>query len=151
MLFFIIAASQAFSQLLAYSGAASGLAKQALGLPVLPIIIMILMQLIVFILGMLMDPSSIMMVTLPLYMPIVHLLGFNDIWFAAIFLLNIEISLISPPFGLSLFVMKAVSSSDVSMIDIYRAGLPFIAIQVFLMALMFVFPIISLWLPSLMR
>ena len=97
-----------------------------------------------------MDQVAIMMITIPIFMPIIYSLDFNPVWFGAIFLLNMEIATISPPFGMSLFVMKGVAPSNTTMRDIYMASLPFIGIDLIVMALMMAFPLISLWLPNMM-
>ena len=151
MVLMIISASKIFSQILSFSGAASGLAEFAIGLPIAPIFIIIGMQIILLILGMFMDVASIMMITLPIFVPIVNNLGFDLVWFAAIFLLNIEMATTTPPFGLSLFTMKGVAPSNTTMGDIYRAGLPFLGCDLVVMVLILVFPPIALMLPGLMR
>jgi TRAP-type mannitol/chloroaromatic compound transport system permease large subunit len=98
-----------------------------------------------------MEQLSIMMITLPIYMPIVSNLGFDPLWFGVIFLLNMEMAVTSPPFGFSLFVMKGVAPSDTTMGDIYKAALPFLGCDLIAMALIIAFPTMSLWLPALMR
>ena len=97
-----------------------------------------------------MDVVSIMMITLPIFVPVIEALGFNNVWFAVIFLINIEMAGISPPFGLSLFVMKGVASEDTTMGDIYRAAFPFLGMSALAMALIMIFPKLALWLPGLM-
>lgn len=151
MLLLIIAGATAFSQILAFSGASAGMGTLATGLPVAPITIVIAMQVVVLFLGGFMDVVSIMMITLPIFVPVILSLGFNPVWFAVIFLINIEVAGISPPFGLSLFVMKGVASTDTTMGDIYRAALPFCGLSLIAMALIIVFPTVALWLPGLMR
>ena len=151
MLFLIIAGATAFSQVLAYSGASAGLASLATGLPVVPVVIIIAMMVVVVFLGAFMDVVSIMMITLPIFVPVVLSLGFNPVWFAVIFLINIEVAGISPPFGLSLFVMKGVATPGTTMGDIYRAALPFCGLSLIAMALIIAFPTLALWLPGLMR
>ena len=101
--------------------------------------------------GTFMEPLTIMMVTLPIYMPIIHNLGFNPLWFGAIMLINMEMATTSPPFGLVLFVMKGVAPSDTTMGDIYKAGLPFLACDAVAMGLIMAFPALALYLPSLMK
>jgi len=151
MLFLIIAGATAFSQILAYSGASAGLSGLATGLPVAPIFIIMAMQVVILFLGAFMDVVSIMMITLPIFVPVVLSLGFNPVWFAIIFLINIEVAGISPPFGLSLFVMKGVATPDTTMGDIYRAALPFCGLSLIAMSLIIAFPVLALWLPGLMR
>jgi TRAP-type C4-dicarboxylate transport system permease large subunit len=98
--------SAAFGQLLSFSGVTPALTQLAVNLPVEPIVVLILMQVVVVFLGMFIEQTSIVMVTLPIFMPIVAAIG----WFGAIMLLNLELATISPPFGLCLFVMKGIAS-----------------------------------------
>jgi tripartite ATP-independent transporter DctM subunit len=149
MILMIIGGAQAFSQILAFTGASAGLAEFATSLPVSPIVIIIAMQLIILFLGCLMDVVSIMMITLPIFVPVVRQLGYDDVWFAITYLINIEIAGISPPFGLSLFVMKGVASKGTTMADVYKAAIPFCLCSLVAMALIIIIPQIALWLPQL--
>ena len=149
MILMIIGGAQAFSQILAFTGASAGMAEFATNLPVAPIVIICAMQIIILFLGCLMDVVSIMMITLPIFVPVVRELGYNDVWFAVTYLINIEIAGISPPFGLSLFVMKAVAPKGTTMADVYNAAFPFIGCSLLAMILIIVFPLIALWLPGM--
>ncbi|MBW1800913.1 MAG: TRAP transporter large permease subunit [Deltaproteobacteria bacterium] len=151
MVLMILVGANAFSQVLAFSEASSGLVKFATGLPLSPMAMFVFMQLIVVILGMFLEPGSLMMVCIPLFMPIVRALGINDIWFAVATLLSIEMGMTTPPIGLNLFVMKGVAPSGTTMGSIYRAGIPFLGCDVAAMVLILVFPSLALWLPGLMR
>ena len=150
MVLLIIAGATAFAQILAYSGATQGLCNLATGLPVAPIIIIIAMQVIILFLGCLMDVVAIMMITLPIFVPIVISLDFNTVWFATMFLLNIEMAGTSPPFGMGLMVMKGVAPPGTTMGDIYLAALPFLGCDLIVMILILAFPNVALWLPGLM-
>jgi tripartite ATP-independent transporter DctM subunit len=150
MIFLIIAGATAFSQILAFSGATAGITQLATGLPIEPIFIFIAMQVVLLFLGAFMEPVSIMMVSLPIFVPVILTFGFNPVWFAVIYLLNIEMATTSPPFGLCLFVMKGVAPSNTTMGDIYRAALPFLACDLAAMILIMVFPELALWLPHQM-
>ena len=151
MIFMIITGATAFSQILAYTGASEGLTEFTIGLPLAPILIIIAMQVVLLFMGMFMSVVGIMMITLPIFVSVVTALGFNPVWFAVIYLLNMEMATTSPPFGLSLFVMKGVAPADTTMGDIYRAALPFLYCDTIAMALIIAFPTIALWLPGLMR
>jgi tripartite ATP-independent transporter DctM subunit len=151
MVLLIIAGATAFAQILAYSGATQGLCNFATGLPVAPFIIIIAIQIIILFLGCLMDVVAIMMVTIPIFVPVVVSLDFSTVWFAAIFLLNIEMAGTTPPFGMGLMVMKGVAPPGTTMEDIYLAALPFLGCDLVVMALMIAFPKIALWLPGLMH
>ncbi|MFC2068622.1 TRAP transporter large permease subunit [Chloroflexota bacterium] len=151
MMFMIMVGSKAFSQILGYSGAGRGITGLALVAPLAPILIVVAMQIVVLIMGSFMDVLSIMMITLPMYIPVIRTLGFNEVWFAVIMLISVEIGVISPPFGTSLFVMKGVAPPDTTMGDVYRGSLTFIGLCLISMALVIIFPQLALWLPGLMR
>ena len=150
MVLVILTGSAAFSQLLSFSGVTSGITNLATDLPVNPLIVLLMMQIVVIFLGMFIEQTSIVMVTIPIFMPIVTAMGWDPIWFGAIMMLNLEMATISPPFGLSLFVMKGIASPSTTMGDIYRAALPFVGLNLVVMALMIAFPKIVTWLPGLM-
>ncbi len=151
MVFMIIAASNTFSSLLAFTGATSGLLSTIQGVNVHPLLILLGMQLIVLAMGTFMETISIMMICMPIFMPIVKMLGFDPVWFGIIMLINLETGLLTPPFGMLLFVMKGVAPKDVTIQDIGRAAFPFIVIYLAVIGLLVAFPRLALWLPSLMR
>jgi len=144
MVFLIIAGATTFGQILAFSGATAGLSEFAVNLPLPPILIMVAMQIIILIMGCFMEVVSIMMITLPIFIPVVNKLGFDPVWFGAIALLNIECAFITPPFGMNLFVMKGVAKKT-TMEEIYFAAAPMVAINCLTMGLMIAFPSIVLW------
>ena len=150
MMFMILTGSTAFSQILAFTGASQGLVNFTLGLPLSPYLILVAMQVILVIMGMFMEPLTIMMTTLPIFIPIVTKFEFDLIWFGVIMLLNMEMATTTPPFGLLLFVMKGVAPKGTTMGDIYRAGLPFLCCDLITMVIIMVFPSLVLWLPKLM-
>jgi tripartite ATP-independent transporter DctM subunit len=151
MIFIIFTGSTAFSQLLAYSGATQGLVQVTSGLGISPLLTLIMMQIVLLIMGCIMEPLSIIMITLPIFLPVSKTLGFDPIWFCTIMLLNMQMGNISPPFGMILFVVKAVAPPHISMGQIYRAAYPFLGLDLIAMAIMMVFPPVVLWLPSLMK
>lgn len=151
MMFMIFLNAIAFSQILAFTGATSALVNFATNLDVSPIIIIIMMQLVVLLLGTFIEQASIMMITLPIFMPIVNALGFNPIWFGMIMLINLGIANRTPPFGFLLFVLKGVLSEDTSFVDIYRAAMPYILCDFLVMILIFTIPNIAVWLPDVVR
>jgi TRAP-type C4-dicarboxylate transport system permease large subunit len=150
MMLMIIATATGFSQIMAFSGASVGLVNFTTGLPLSPLMIIIAIQILLIFLGMFLGVVPIMMITVPIFMPIVYELGFDPVWFAVIYLINMEMGTTSPPFGLSLFVMKSVSPPDTTMATIYRAALPFLYCDVIAIALIITFPSVALWLPALM-
>ncbi|MFC2122519.1 TRAP transporter large permease subunit [Bacteroidota bacterium] len=150
MLFMIVVGATLFSQLLAYSGATRGLVQFVLGKSLPTIVVIIFMQLILLFLGTFMEQVCMMMVTLPLYIPIVTALHIDPIWFGLMMLINLEVGLLTPPFGLILFVMKGVASGDVTMGDIYRAAFPFVICDLLVIAMILALPQLATWLPRLM-
>jgi tripartite ATP-independent transporter DctM subunit len=150
MLLTILLGAMAFSQILAYTGCVKGLIEFTTGLPLPPVAVLIGMLLTVFFLGCFMDEIALMMMMLPIYMPIVEALGFDPIWFAILLLVNFEMALTTPPFGMILFVMKGSAPPDTRMVDIYKAAVPFLICDAVAIALMIMFPEISTWLPTVM-
>lgn len=151
MTFAIIAASVGFGQLLAYTGAVKNISTLVTALPFSPIAIVILTQIIVIVFGCFMDVVPIMMITIPIFFPIIYALGLNPLWFAVINLVNLQMANITPPFGMNLFIMKGVAGPDTKMGDIYRSVLPFMVCNVIGLALMLIFPEMVTWLPGLIR
>ena len=111
--------------------------------------VLILIQVLYFALGMLLDPGAIVMVTAPLTVPIVSALGYDPVWFATLFVINMQCAYISPPFGYNLFYLKAIAPKGTLMKDIYIAIIPFTLVQLLCLALVMIFPQIALWLPNL--
>jgi tripartite ATP-independent transporter DctM subunit len=151
LVFMLIVGAKAFSQILAFTGAVGGLMNLAVSLQLPSIIMIFMMQIIILFLGTFMEVISIMMITLPLFLPIVKALGYDLVWFAVLFLINTETALITPPFGMSLFVMKNVSPAGTTMGDIYRSIIPYVILQIVTIALIMIFPQIALYLPQTMK
>jgi tripartite ATP-independent transporter DctM subunit len=110
---------------------------------------LLLIQLVWFVLGCLLDPTAIMFMTMPLFYPLIVQMGFDPVWFGILFIINMELSYLTPPFGLNLFYLKAVAPPDISMGQIIRSCLPFLAIQLIVLVLTMIFPQIILFLPDL--
>lgn len=149
MILFIIAGSTAFSQILSFTGVSSQLVQMVGGLAVSALVILLIMQLIVLIMGTFMEPVSIMLIVLPIFIPIAQALDFNLLWFATLLLINIELGLITPPFGIGLFAMKGAAPADTTMTQVYSAAFPMIALYLILMALLITVPSLATWLPGL--
>jgi len=151
MVFLIILGSSTFSQILAFSGASSGLIRWAAELEVAPLAVLAAMLLILLVLGMLMESVSIMMLTVPIFFPLLGTLGYDPIWFGVLMLLVLEISLATPPFGLGLFVLLGVAPPGTSLPQVVAASLPYLLCGILLAVLLIALPQLALWLPSLMR
>jgi tripartite ATP-independent transporter DctM subunit len=151
MAFLIIFGSATFSQLLAFSGASSGLIAWATHFAVVPLGMLLIMIAIIFLLGCFMDQLSMMLLTAPIFFPLAQTLGFDLTWFGLIMLLALEVGYTTPPFGLLLFVMKGVAPPGTTMREIYLAAAPFIGCVLLLIALVITFPPLATWLPRLMH
>ena len=149
MVLMIIAASKTFSSVLAFTNVTDSMVAMVKGLAFHPLGIMIAMQAIVVILGCLMEPVSIMMITLPIFMPIVNALGFDPIWFAVIMLVNIEMGNLTPPFGMLLFVMQGVAPKGISFATIVWAAFPYMMFDIVMIGAIMIWPRIALWLPGI--
>lgn len=149
MIFLIADASLTFSQILSFSGATQGFLAGIGNLDLTPTLLLVLMLVILLVLGCFMDPLSIMMITLPFYMPLVRTAGVDQVWFGVMMLLSLEIGFLTPPFGLLLFVMRGVAPPDISMRDIIVSVIPFVLLQVLGLAIIFMLPAFVTWLPSL--
>jgi tripartite ATP-independent transporter DctM subunit len=151
VIFFIVAASLTFSQVLAFSGATNGLLNTMKFLDPAPITLLVAMIGIVLVLGCFMEPFSILLITLPFFMPLAELAGFDPIWFGVLILLALEISNTTPPFGLLLFVMKGIAPPDTTMRQIYVAAAPYVMLEVTVLVFLIVFPEAVTWLSDVVK
>lgn len=150
MVFFILMNSTVFSQLLAMSGASQGMLQWATGFEIPALAILLMMFLILLVLGMFMDQVSMMLITVPIFFPLAHALGYDLIWFALIVLLALEMSLTTPPFGLLLFIMLGVAPKGTTLPQVALAAAPFLLADAILVALLIMIPGLALFLPGLM-
>jgi tripartite ATP-independent transporter DctM subunit len=147
MILFIIFGAMTFSQILSFSGASDGLVELILkqGLP--PLAVIAAMMLILVFLGIFVDQVSMMMITLPVFMPLVLKFGVDPIWFGVMFLICMQLGLLLPPHGLLLMTMKGVAPPEVTMAHIFRAVVPYVFMSLILLLLVFFAPAIATWLP----
>ena len=110
--------------------------------------VIVIMMIIVLILGMIMDDWAIIMMTTPLFIPILNEVGVNTLWYGILLVVNIQVAYLTPPFGFVLFWIKSILPKNVHMGTVYKAVLPFIAIQLVALILLIVFPELALWLPN---
>jgi tripartite ATP-independent transporter DctM subunit len=148
MVMFLLAAHQTFSQILSFSGATSGLISLINGWELSPFEILIGMILILLFLGCFIDQVSMLMVTIPIFMPLARAVGIDDLVLGVVYLLTMEIALLTPPFGLLLFVMRGVVPEWITMKQIYAAVAPFLVIKLLVLALIVIVPEIGTWLPA---
>ena len=109
------------------------------------------MMLILIFLGIFVDQVSMMLITLPIFMPVVQKFGIDLVWFGVMFLICMQLGLLLPPHGLLLMTMKGVAPPQVRMSHIFRAVVPFIMLSLVMLALVFYMPSVALWLPGMVR
>jgi C4-dicarboxylate transporter, DctM subunit len=141
---FLIIAAQMYSRMLALSGVPAGLGAWAAGADLGFWGLMILYVLIVIALGMILDSSSIMLILVPLMLPVVLPMGVDLVWFGIVTVLAVEIGLLTPPFGISVYVIKAtLDDPSITLAEIFRGAAPFALIMLAVLALVIVFPVIA--------
>jgi len=150
MVLWIIFSSMAFSTV--YSGlGGSGFVEGILtGVPGGRFVPIVIMMAILFLLGCFLDPTGILMVCIPIFLPVVRSLGFDPVWFGVLFVMNMEMAFLTPPVGANLFYMKGVAPKGTSVIDIYMGAIPFISLQAVGLMCVMAFPQLVLWLPGKM-
>ena len=149
MIFLLVGGAHILSYFLAVTRIPSRLSDFLISLPVAPIIILLLIVLMYLIIGCLMDMVAAMFITLPIIFPAIVALGFDPIWFGVLLVFLAEVSMVTPPFGMSLFIIKsAVPDSDLK--DIYQGSYPFIVADLVIIALLIMFPQIITFLPSIL-
>jgi tripartite ATP-independent transporter DctM subunit len=150
MILFIILGATTFSQILSFSGATEGIVSSILGQGLSPGAILAGMLLLLIFLGVFVDQVSMMLITLPVFMPIVQRLDFDLIWFGVLYLICMQLGLLLPPHGLLLMTMRGVAPPQVTMGDIFRAVVPYVAMSLLLLGLILALPEVATWLPALL-
>ena len=150
IILFIIVGATTFSQVLSFSGVVNGIIGLITGQGLAPMTVLIGMILILLALGCFVDQVSMMLITLPFFMPLVTQLNFDPIWFGIIFLICMQLGLLTPPFGLLLYTMKGVAPPEITMSQIYMAALPYVLFGLLVLLLIVLFPPIATWLPSML-
>lgn len=148
MIMWILIAAHAFSAAYTAMGAQSLISGLIEHIPGGPWGTIIFMMVVLFFLGMVLEPVGIMLITLPVFLPIVTELGFDPVWFGILFIINMEVAYMTPPFGFNLFYLKGIAPPSITMADIYRSVVPYTAVILLGLALVMVFPAIATWLPS---
>ena len=149
MLMWIMAAASVFTAVFTGLGATQLISETVRSLHVSPIGVIIGMQATIFVLGMIMDPNGIMLITVPIYAPIAAGLGFDPVWFGLLTIMNIECAYLTPPFGWNIFYLRSVAPPGVTLADIYKSIPVFVVLQLMGFILVLLFPVIALWLPRL--
>src|SRR3954466_9371503 len=150
MILFIIVGATTFSQVLSFSGASNGLVEMIAGTGLPPFAVIAAMMALLVFLGLFVEQVSMMMITLPIYMPLVQKYGVDPVWFGVMFLICMQLGLLLPPHGLLLMTMKGVSPPQVRMSHIFQAVLPYLAMSLLVLALVFFWPAVAVWLPTVL-
>jgi len=149
MIFIIVIGAMIFSTFITVTTIPASLANNVAGLPVPPPVILAAVLVFYIILGTFMDITSGLLLTLPVTFPLVMNLGYDPIWFGVIIVLILEMGLVTPPVGLNVFVLKSVAK-DVPLYTIFRGIIPFFFAMIVCVVLLFLFPKIAMFLPSIM-
>lgn len=149
MIFLIIIGAMLFNYFLAMTGLTTNLSRWAAGLALPPLAVVGIMLLLYVPLGMFMEALAMVVLTIPIFVPVVVALGFSPIWFGVLVVIMVEMAQITPPVGLAVYVMKGIAE-DVPMAQIFRGIAPFALADAVCAALVFGFPTIALLLPNLM-
>jgi tripartite ATP-independent transporter DctM subunit len=147
VILFIIVGATTFSQVLAFSGATDGVVSAIQEGSLGAWGVLIGMMTLLLILGCFIDQVSMMLLTLPFFMPLVQHYGFDPLWFGVLFLVAMQMGLLMPPFGMLLFVMKSVAPKQITIGQIYRAVVPYLVFGLLMLVLVMLFPSLAVWLP----
>ena len=148
MILFIILGATTFAQILSFSGASNGIVQLVTGQGWSTAGIVVGMMLMLIFLGIFVDQVSMMMITLPIFMPIVQTLAIDPVWFGVMFLICMQLGLLLPPHGLLLMTMRGVAPPSVTMGHIFRAVVPYVVMSLLLLAAVFWLPEIATGLPK---
>jgi len=150
VILFIIVGATTFSQVLAFSGATNGLVALVQDAALSPWAVLIGMLAILLLLGCFIDQVSMMLITLPFYMPLVQHYGFDPLWFGVLFLICMQLGLLTPPFGMLLFTMRGVAPKHITMPQIFRAVTPYVLMGLLMLVLVLLVPGLATWLPKVL-
>ena len=139
-----------FGRMLTVSGLIAALSEFITTLKIHPLLIVTGMLLILMSLGCFLDVISILVISMPIMLPVVQALGLNLIWFGILATMSIETGLVTPPFGMSVFVVKGSLGDLVTIEDIYIGSAPFVFVLLVAIAIVLFFPVLAVWLPSVM-
>jgi len=145
----IVIAALAFSKVYTALGASRMIQSFIGSVGLSPWLVLLMIQLSFFVLGMFLDDGAILFVTMPVYIPIITTLGFDPTWFAILYIVNMQMAFLTPPFGYNLFYIRSVAPPEITLKDIYVSVIPYVALQGVGLILIMLFPQLCLWLPNL--
>lgn len=150
MILFIMLGATTFSQILVFTGATDGIVNMVSNSSMSPAMVLLVLLAILLVIGCFLDQVAILLITLPFYMPLVHIMGYDPIWFGVLYLMCMQLGLITPPLGMLLFTMRGVAPKEISTQQIWVAVVPFVVMGLIALALVAAFPGLATWLPRLM-
>jgi tripartite ATP-independent transporter DctM subunit len=145
--FLLVIGAMMFGRMLAMSGLIADLSNLVAQAHVTPILIVAGICIILMLMGTFLDMVSILVIAMPILLPVINQLGFDPIWFGIVVTLSIETGLVTPPFGMSVFVVKGSLGDKASLEDIYIGSLPFLLVLIVTVVLLLLFPPLATWLP----
>ena len=150
VILFIIVGATTFAQVLTFSGATNGLVSAIRDAQLPAATVLVAMMAILLVLGCFIDQVSMMLITLPFFMPLVALYGFDPVWFGVLFLICMQLGLLTPPFGMLLFTMKSVAPPEITMRQVFSAAMPYVLIGLLMLVAVMLFPPLATWLPGVL-
>ena len=150
MLYWLFFGSSALIGVYTLAGGTTMIQDVLTALPLGPLGVILLMQLVWIVLGCFIDWIGILLLTAPIFVPVAVKLGFDPVWLGVLFCMNMQISYISPPFGPAAFYLKGVAPAGITLSDIFSSIWPYLGLQIVALGLLIAFPQIALWLPSTM-
>jgi tripartite ATP-independent transporter DctM subunit len=150
VILFIIIGATTFAQILTFSGATNGLVEAIRQAGLGSWTVLLAMMLILLVLGCFIDQVSMMLICLPFFMPLVELYKFDPVWFGVLFLICMQLGLLTPPFGMLLFTMKAVAPKEIEMRQVWHAVTPYVVMGMVALVAVILFPPLATWLPKVL-
>lgn len=149
-IFFLLIAASMYSRMLTLAGLPSAVTDWVIALNLAPVLVIAAFMLVLVLLGMILDSVSILLLTMPIMVPVAISLGFDPIWFGIVAIVAIELGLLTPPFGMVIFAMKAALPKEIRLEDIYVGSAPFLLVLVICLGILIAFPELSLFVPRLL-
>jgi tripartite ATP-independent transporter DctM subunit len=150
VILFIIVGATTFAQILTFSGATNGLVGAVQAAELESWAVLLTMMAVLLVLGCFVDQVSMMLICLPFFMPLVATYGFDPVWFGVLFLMCMQLGLLTPPFGMLLFTMKSVAPKEIQMPQVWRAATPYVLMGLAALGAVIAFPPLATWLPKVL-
>lgn len=149
LIYTLIFGAVTFSFLIAFTQVPALLSSWIVALDLGPYAVVILLVLVYLILGMIMDSYAMMVITVPIFLPLIVQYGFDPVWWGVVTVICVEMGMITPPFGMNIFMLNSIAK-NIPLATIYRGVMPFVLVDLIKVATLLLFPALALWLPSQM-